>query len=327
MRFIVFGAGAIGGVVGARLHQAGHRVTLIARGAHGQAIREHGLTLTDPAGSSVLEIEAFGSAAEVQWDGDEVVMLGIKGQDTAVALGALRAAAPHRTPVICLQNGVDNERRALRLFENVYGAVVMVPAAHIEPGVVESHASELTGIIDVGRYPSGGDELTEEVTAALRESRFDSCARDDVMRLKYAKLLLNLANAVGAICQPGPDNERLIELVREEGRAALTAAGIDFEAPEVEDVTGRWERIGVQTDRRGGSSTWQSLARHTGEVETDYLNGEIALLGRLHGVATPVNAALGRLAARVAAEGAGPQTLTARDVLAEAGTEDAAWTR
>ena len=147
------------------------------------------------------------------------------------------------------------------------------------------------------------------------------------MRLKYAKLLLNLANAVGAICKPGPDNERVIEAAREEGRAALTAAGIAFDAPEVSDVTGRWERIGVQTDRRRARRHGRASRGTPGEVETDYLNGEIALLGRLHGVATPVNAALCRLAARVAVAGAGPQTLTARDVLAEAGLEDVAWTR
>jgi 2-dehydropantoate 2-reductase len=203
----------------------------------------------------------------------------------------------------------------------------MLPAAHIEPGVVESHASRLTGIVDVGRYPSGADDAAEEIATALRASRFDSCARDDVMRLKYAKLILNLANAVGAICKPGPENERVIEAARDEGTAALTAAGISFDAPEVSDVKGRWERIGVQSDRRSGSSTWQSLARRTGEVETDYLNGEIALLGRLHGVATPVNAALCRLAARVASDGAAPQTLTADDVLSEAESEYVAWTR
>ena len=327
MRFVVFGAGAVGGVVGARLHQAGHRVSLIARGAHLDAIRKRGLTLEDPSGSTVLEIEAFGSPAQLQWEGDEVVLLTIKGQDTAGSVSALRTAAPHRTPVVCMQNGVDNERRALRLFENVYGAVVMLPAAHVEPGVVESHASRLTGIIDVGRYPSGADETAEEIAAAFRESRLDSCARDDVMRLKYAKLMVNLANAVGAICKPGPDNDRVVKAAREEGRAALTAAGIPFDAPDVSDVQARWERIGVQADRRSGSSTWQSLARHTGEVETDYLNGEIALLGRLHGIDTPVNAALCRLAARVASDGAGPQTLTARDVLSEAEVEDVAWTR
>jgi 2-dehydropantoate 2-reductase len=327
MRFVVFGAGAIGGVVGARLHQAGHRVSLIARGAHLDAIRERGLMLADPSGSTALEIEAVGSPAGLHWEGDEVVALAMKGQDSAAALGALRAVAPPGTPVVCMQNGVDNERRALRLFQNVYGAVVMLPAAHIEPGVVESHASRLTGIVDVGRYPSGVDDAAEEIATALRASRFDSCARDDVMRLKYAKLILNLANAVGAICKPGPENERVIKAARDEGRAALCATGISFDAPEVSDVTGRWERIGVQSDRRSGSSTWQSLARHTGAVETDYLNGEIALLGRLHGVATPVNAALCRLAARVASDGAGPQTLTAGDVLSEAESEDVAWTR
>ena len=56
MRFVIFGAGAIGGVVGARLHQSGHDVALIARGAHYEVIRERGLTLETPAGSAVFEI-------------------------------------------------------------------------------------------------------------------------------------------------------------------------------------------------------------------------------------------------------------------------------
>ena len=45
-RYVIYGAGAIGGVVGARLHQSGHEVVLIARGAHLEAIQTHGLTLT-----------------------------------------------------------------------------------------------------------------------------------------------------------------------------------------------------------------------------------------------------------------------------------------
>ena len=72
----------------------------------------------------------------------------------------------------------------------------------------------------------------------------------------------------------------------------LTAAGIEFVADEVNDVEARWERLDVQPiagRERAGSSTRQSLARGTATVETDYLNGEIALLGRLHGVPTPVN--------------------------------------
>ena len=327
MRFVVFGAGAIGGVAGARLHEAGHDVVLIARGAHYEAIRDKGLTLEAPGERTVLEIDVCDSPAAVAWGGGEVVLLTTKSQDTAGALGALRAAAPLATPIVCMQNGVENERLALRLFANVYGAVVMVPAAHIEPGVVESHASQLTGIIDVGRYPNGADELAEELATTLRGSRFDACARPDVMRLKHSKLLLNLANAVGALCEAGPQTDQLIDAVREEGRAVLSAAGIEFEAPEVQDVTGRWKRLGVQPGRRSGSSTWQSLARHTGDVETDFLNGEILLLGRLHGVPTPVNEALAALAYRAARDGAEPRSLRAQDVLARAGDETLAWTR
>jgi 2-dehydropantoate 2-reductase len=327
MRFVVFGAGAIGGVVGARLHQGGHRVTLVARGAHYEAIRDHGLTLEEPDERAVLAIDVAASPAGIDWSGDEVVLLATKSQDTGGALRALRAAAPPATAIVCMQNGVENERLALRLFENVYGAVVMVPAAHTEPGTVEAHATKLTGIIDVGRYPDGTDERCEAIVEALESSRFSSFARHDVMRRKHAKLVLNLANAVGAISSPGPAAERLIAAAQAEGRAALTAAGIAFEADDVADVTGRWERLGVRTSRRSGSSTWQSLQRRTGAVESDYLNGEIVLRGPLHGVPTPVNAVLARLADRVAREGAGPRTLDAEQILAEAGDASAAWTR
>jgi 2-dehydropantoate 2-reductase len=84
------------------------------------------------------------------------------------------------------------------------------------------------------------------------------------MRHKYAKLVLNLGNAVDALCGRGERSDELTELATEEGRAALTAAGIEFDAPEISDLSGRWERIGVQEipgRPRGGSSSWQSLAR------------------------------------------------------------------
>ncbi len=326
MRFVVFGAGAIGGVVGARLHQAGHPVTLIARGPHYEAIRERGLTLEEPDARTVLAIDVANAPAAIDWSGDEVVLLTTKSQATTGALQALRPTAPPATPVVCMQNGVENERQALRRFENVYGAVVMVPAAHTAPGIVEAHATRLTGIIDIGRYPHGADERCQAIVAALESSRFSARVRGDVMLAKHAKLLLNLANAVGAISKPGPDADRLIEIAEEEGRAALTAAGIAFEANDVADVAGRWERLGVRTGRRSGSSTWQSLQRRTGEVESDYLNGEIVLLGRLHGVSTPVNAILARLADRVARDRRGPQALDAGKILSQAGDAAAAWT-
>jgi 2-dehydropantoate 2-reductase len=321
VRFVILGAGAIGGVVGARLHQAGQDVALIARGPHLEAIRERGLTLEHPNGSVTLQIPVAGSPDELDWTPDDVVMLATKSQDTAAAVAALRSAAPAGTPVVCLQNGVENERVALRLMANVYGAVVMAPTAHVEPGIVQAFGTRASGVIDVGRYPSGLDELCEEIAQALSGSDFSSKPRPDIMRFKHAKLLANLANAVDAICEPGPLSEEVSTLAREEGRTALRVAQMEFVADEVNDVKGRWERLDVRPidgRPRAGSSTRQSLARGAPTLETDYLNGEISLLGRLHGVATPVNDALCELSDRHVRERRPPGTVPADEVLARA---------
>jgi 2-dehydropantoate 2-reductase len=321
MRFVIYGAGAIGGVVGARLAQAGFDVALIARGAHLEAIRRDGLTLETPVERVVLDLPAAEDPAAVDWRHDDIVCLATKGQDSASALSALRIAAPPGLPIVCMQNGVENERLALRLFQSVYGAVVMVPAAHLDPGVVQAYGANLTGVIDIGRYPHGVDQRCEAIASALAASTFNSRVRADVMRYKYAKLIVNLANAVEALCAPGPDADELTRRAREEGRAALTAAGIEFVAAEVDDVRGRWERMQVSEiggHERAGSSSWQSLARGAGAIETDYLNGEIALLGRLHGIPVPVNAQLCALADRIAADGRSPGQLPADALLAGA---------
>lgn len=319
MRFVIFGAGAIGGAVGARLHQSGHAVALIARGAHLTAIRRDGLTFLTPAERAVLPLPAVGDPGAVEWRGDEVVLLATKSQDTLGALTALRDAAGSGVPVVCLQNGVENERVALRLMDTVYGAVVMLPAAHLKAGTIEAYGAETTGHIDVGRYPEGADPRCEEISAALAASRLDSHPVPDVMRLKYAKLMLNLTNVVSALFVASDRRRELSELVKAEGRAVLDAAGVSYSAPEISDIEARWRRWGVRDidgRSRAGSSTWQSLARGTGALETDYLNGEIVLQGRLHGVPTPFNAQLCRLAAEAARERRAPGTLSADEVLA-----------
>jgi len=321
VRFVVLGAGAVGGVVGASLHQSGQEVALIARGEHYRAIREGGLTFERPGRSVTLEIPVANAPAALEWTGDEVVLLAAKSQDTAAALIDLRAAAPTTTPVVCLQNGVENERIALRLLPNVYGAVVMAPTAHLEPGVVQAYGTRGVGVIDLGRYPAGVDHLCENMASALTEAGVSSRPRPDIMRFKYAKLINNLLNAVDAIVEPGPQGDELTRLAQEEGRAALSAAGIEFVAEEVNDVIGRWRRLDVQPIEgrpRAGSSTRQSLARGAPTLETDYLNGEISLIGRLHGVPTPVNDALSELSERHLRERRPPQSVPAEEVLARA---------
>jgi 2-dehydropantoate 2-reductase len=89
MRFIVYGAGAIGGVIGARLHQAGNEVVLIARGEHLKAIQRDGLKLEAWEESVKLAIPAVGDPSEIEFRADDVVFLCMKTQDTAEALQRL----------------------------------------------------------------------------------------------------------------------------------------------------------------------------------------------------------------------------------------------
>ena len=304
MRFVVYGAGAVGGVVGGRLAQHGHDVELIARGDHGEALRTAGLRVDSPDGSVTLRVPVHDHPAKVDWRDGDVVVLGMKSQDTEPALSALEAIVAPDTPVVCLQNGVANERRALRRCPRVYGMCVMCPAGHMEPGIVVAYSSPLAALLDIGRYPSGTDEVCGAVSGAINASGMESVVRPDIMRWKHTKLLMNLGNAIGALCGPEARGGDLYGLVRAEGESCLRAAGVDFASTD-EDRARRADKlklIPVAGQSRFGDSSWQSLARGTGTIETDYLNGEIVMLGRLHDVATPANAALQSMAARAAAE-------------------------
>jgi 2-dehydropantoate 2-reductase len=209
MRFVIFGAGAIGGVVGARLHQSGYDVALIARGAHHDAIAAGGLILETPVDTTVHRIPVAKNPAALGITDDDVVLLAVKSQDTKGALEDLRDAAPHGVPVVLLQNGVENERTALRILPEVYGGVVLSPTAHLEPGIVQAFGTGTTGKIDVGRFPHGVDDTVTAVTGALSASRFQSLPNPDIMSAKYAKLIDNLANAAQAVCGVGRSWTRL----------------------------------------------------------------------------------------------------------------------
>ena len=326
MRYIIIGAGAVGGTIGGRLYESGHEVVLVARGAHYAALRDGGLRLATPEGTRTLDVPAADGPDALTLRADDVLVLAVKSQDTAAVLEQWGQAAvgdgvaADLLPLVCAQNGVENERVALRTFRRVYGLCVWLPASHLEPGVVAAHTAPLSGILTVGRYPHGTDPVIEQIAADLAASVFAAPVVPDVMRWKYGKLLNNLGNALDAVLGRDPDKEQLLDLLyrraRAEGEAALTAAGIAF--------TDEAERRAVQGDRmnvvpvegvpRAGGSTWQSLARGTGATEADYLNGEIALLGRRFGVPTPVNDLLQRIAVRFARERRAPGSMSTAEL-------------
>ncbi|OLT09983.1 2-dehydropantoate 2-reductase [Pseudonocardia sp. CNS-139] len=304
MRYIVIGAGAVGGTIGGRLHQSGRDVVLVARGEHLARLREEGLLLVTPDGEHKLDVPAAGGPEELALTAEDVLVLAVKSQATEAALRTWADApvrgggrAGDRLAVVTAQNGVENERVALRLFRHVYAMCVWLPGTFLEPGRVVAEAAPLSGMLMLGRYPSGVDARAEAIAADLDDSRFAVFCEPDVMRWKYGKLLTNLDNGLDALFGRTSGAEGLAEVagaVREEAAAVLAAAGIAAVSGE-EQAARRGDRVRVRPvagHRRQGSSTWQSLARGTGDVEVDQLNGEIVLLGRLHGIPTPVNEAV-----------------------------------
>ena len=314
--YVVYGAGAVGGVIGGQLGLAGFPTTLVARGDHLARLRGDGLLLDTAAGRQVVRNATAAGASEVDWSVDPVVLLTVKTHQAWAALDDLAAHAPEHTVVVCATNGVAAERETLRRFAAAYAICVMLPAAHLEPGVVVSKSGGAPGILDVGRVPSGSDDAAEAIAADLRSAGFESVAREDVMAWKHRKLLLNLGNGVDAACAPGEAADRLTDLARAEGEAVLAAAGIDV-VSEVVDLERRGDHLRRRPDSPApsGGSTWQSLARGSGSTEIDYLAGEVVLLGRLHGVPTPACEAIQRATTQLARTGAPARSLDAATLL------------
>jgi 2-dehydropantoate 2-reductase len=318
MRFVVYGAGGIGGVLGARLFEHDHDVVLIARGEHGEAIRQRGLVVQSADATVTVPVDCVTTPDEIAWKDGDVVLLTMKSQDTVDALDALVDLVDPATPIVCVQNGVANERSALRRFGNVYGVCVMCPTTFLEAGVVQANSVPTTGIMDIGRYPAGVDQVAVDVARAFATSTYLSEARPDIMRAKYQKLLMNLGNSIEAACGRSSRGGELATRAKAEGVAVLAAAGVDV-ASDDEDKARRGDHLQMRPidgQKRGGGSTWQSLARGSRSVETDFLNGEIVLLGRLHGVPTPVNELLQRLAHELAGAGTPPASMSAEEVMA-----------
>src|SRR5260221_2436474 len=279
MRFVVFGAGGVGGVVGGRLSQRGYDVALIARGEHYAAIRTNGIVLESPDNTVRLNLPVFERPSTMSWSKDDVVLLAMKSQDTAAAIDALANVAPPETPIFCLQNGVANERIALRRFANIYGVFVYCAAGHLTAGVVQAWVAPISGILDICRFPSGVDTRAHEVAEAFRAATFHADVRPDIIRWKYRKLLMNLGNAVDALCGPLSRENPVVEAALREGTACLEASGHPFASADDEPVRRERELKPRSIGNRGrpGGSTWQSLSRHTPTTEVDYLNGEIVL--------------------------------------------------
>lgn len=349
-RYVIVGAGAIGGCLGGRIAQnTGNPPLLVARGANGEAIRSEGLLLRDPDRTARVRVPVAAGPDEAQLRTDDVLVFATKTHQLQAALmewvdqpvrdadGRCVGTAGELLPVLTALNGVESERMALRLFRRVYGVCVWVPAVHLRPAEVLISIAPLSGVFIVGRYgivgryrrPAGSaqadTDLLESVRTDWQAAGFGIHVVDDVMAWKHRKLLANLGNAVQALLgSEGGDELRTAAseatwAARTEALAAYDAAGITIPDDRAE-AAWRGDSFTLRpipgVEAATGGSSWQSLARGTGSIETDYLNGEIVLLGRRFGVATPVNETLQQMARIAATEGKGPASVTPQELLA-----------
>jgi 2-dehydropantoate 2-reductase len=309
MRFIIYGAGAIGSTVGGHLHRSHHNVVLVGDPEHVHLIRQRGLRLVTPEKTYILNTPAAEKAAELTpfREGD-ILLLTAKSQHTLKCLGQLKNAGASRTlPIFCLQNSIGNEALATRIFDRIYGVEVSVSGIFLTPGEVINPSLGSAGFLEVGCYPSGSDELAKEVAEAFREAGFAAGVNERIMKAKAAKCLRNLGNAMGAITkiQRGKgDRREYMAAIRREAMEVWKAAGIEWEDPEEFERRTSIDRSivmpkGYENIRNFGSS-WQDLERRTGSIESEQLNGDVVKLGRLLGIRAPYNEVLWQVAEEMA---------------------------
>jgi 2-dehydropantoate 2-reductase len=289
MRFIIYGAGGIGSIMGGHLARTGHGVVLIGRPGHVSVINSRGLRLVTPTQTFVLSIPAVTSPEQVKFTRGDVVCLCMKGQDTEGALKDLKKITEN-VPIFCFQNGVRNEEIAARYFPDVYGVMVRVGAVFLADGEVVCRRDP-PGWYIMGRYPEGTDATIEAVAGELRAAGYLVRTVSEIMPYKWGKLMSNLSNAIDAITGSEWGSESSMEnAIFEEARAIVARAGIKWISQE--QVIRDWpetKNVRGHLSTAAQSSTWQSLARRQGSVETEFLNGEIVRVAKKMGLKVPLN--------------------------------------
>jgi len=265
----------------------------------------------------VLEIPTVGHPNEITWSDKYSIILTMKAQDTPNAIDTLQGLVPRSTPIVSGQNGVANEIAASRWFDNVYAMLLLIPATFLNAGEVIHHVSRKSGalgVLDTGRYPFGTDDYVDTLCRDLTVSGFSATPDEEIMKLKYAKLITNLNNAVGAICGFESDSKDLYSRLKDEALHILDKAAIEFDRERETQKYTLLGRAEVSGAPRGGSSSWQSVIRG-GQIEVDFLNGEIVLIAKKMGIDAPANSLIQELAQKTAHETLKPGWISPKEIL------------
>lgn len=253
MRFVVLGAGGIGCYYAARLVAAGHRVVLVARGAHLQALQQHGLQVQHPQfrfQQAVVATDIDGLARDYAATSVDWLLLCAKSSATQPMLEQLKVWLAHASlPVLSLQNGVDNEAHiaaAIGKQRTIGGLAVKIGAHITAPGQVDA-----TGIgqVDFGAWPQARDNPMLHAKLPLlsqifSEAKIPNTIYDNVNYALWRKLVIN--NGVNpltaltlfdtqALTQHPVFSHTVKAMMQETARAA-NAEGVALTAADVDEM-------------------------------------------------------------------------------------------
>lgn len=306
----VAGAGSVGCYVGGLLAAAGRPVTLLTRPHLANAVRAHGLRVSDLDGRDIAVAPA---ALSVETEPDRalrdarIVLVTVKSHDTAEMAALIAGHAPKDALAVSLQNGVRNAEVLRHALGNDRVVDAMVPF-NVVPTRQAGGAPRF-------HRASGGTVLIEKGGGVLR-SLLDvpgapAAEHDDIDAVLWGKLLVNLNNGLNALSglpiveQFGDRRWRgLVARQLDEGIAVLRAAGIRH-AP-YEGVPARVLALALRLpdalfrlaakrifaiDASARSSMWEDLEAGR-RTEIDHLQGEIIRLAEAHGISAPLNRAV-----------------------------------
>jgi 2-dehydropantoate 2-reductase len=289
MRIVVVGAGGVGGYFGAKLARGGQEVTFVARGAHLDAIRRHGLRVR-----STVEGELTATATAVDTVAGlppaDVVLFTVKSFDTEAAIERVRPVVGAETAVLSLQNGVDNEEKIDAALGpgHAMGGVAYVFAAIEAPGVIAHH---FAGRIVFGEMDGRATARTARLAAACAAAGIPAEVSGDIRRALWEKYLMISAQAgmtaltrcpVGVI-RDTPETWRMFCLIVQELAAVARAAGVSLPADAADTVIAFAGKLAPHLY----SSLHHDLA-HGKRLELEALHGYAVRLGARLGVPTPM---------------------------------------
>jgi 2-dehydropantoate 2-reductase len=193
MRIAVYGAGGVGGYFGGRLAQAGAEVHFIARGAHLQALREHGLTVRSVKGDFQVQASASDDPGKV--GRCDFVLFCVKTFDTDTAAARLEPLVGAGTAVVSLQNGVENEEKLASAVgeDHVMGGAAFIFAEIAEPGVIVHRGGPAS--ITFGELDGYTSQRAKRLLACCEQAGFGAELSASIKTVLWAKLAFICAQA------------------------------------------------------------------------------------------------------------------------------------